>query len=461
MMALSAAGWRAFVPLVAVGVLLLLVSIGLAGRDVATIRGQAESEVLAIAETGALAIPFTPDSEMQAYLDGLVKHPAIAAATLVLPNAKFTSGQGGAADPVIACRAFASGTICLEGDPEYYRQRLSALLIPHGILLGASALLLIAAILLAKGSSRRQLAELARILDGAATENNYSLRAADAKGPLGALSRAINKLLEQMQQRDLMLRRRTTELETANQEAEAFAYSVSHDLRSPLASVDGFTAALHEFYGDRLDDDGREYVRWIRDAVEQMKNLVNGLLQMSRISRSDLQRSRVDLSAIAQSIAATLRQKDASRSVDFRIEEGLIVDGDEGLLHAVLENLMSNAFKFTRKREDAMIAVGSTVEGGRRAYFVRDNGAGFDSTQAARMFTAFQRLHSASEFEGTGIGLATVKRIIEKHGGSIWAVGEVGQGATFTFTLSQSSGAAPASGAGGQAAEAAAAPQAR
>lgn len=444
MMALSTAGWRAFLPLVAVGVLLLVVSVVLVGRDVAAIRGQAESEVLAMAEAGAMAIAFAPPDEIQAYLEGLVKHPAIANATLSLRDAQLTSGARasgtnipGFREPVIACRAFENGTICLEGDPAYYRKRLEALLIPHAILLGAAALLLLAAILLAKGSNRRQLAELTRIVDGAAVENDYSLRAGESKGAMGALSAAVNKLLEQTQQRDLMLRRRTTDLETANREAEAFSYSVSHDLRSPLASVDGFSAALEQDYGDRLDDEGREYVKWIRDAVEQMKDLVNGLLQMSRISRAELERARVDLSAVAKAIVANLRQKD-TRSTDFSIEDALIVDGDERLLHAVLENLLSNAFKFTRKREQPVIEVGATLEGGRRAFFVRDNGAGFDSTQAARMFTPFQRLHSSSEFEGTGIGLSTVKRIIEKHGGSIWADGKVGQGATFYFTLESS-----------------------
>src|SRR6185436_18495870 len=203
----------------------------------------------------------------------------------------------------------------------------------------------------------------------------------------------------------------------------------------PIASIDGFSTALGDFYGYRLDDDGREYLKWIRDAAEQMKNLIAGMLQMSRISRSEVERTRVDLSAIASSIAATLRQKDPSRNVEFRIEEGLVVDGDEHLLHAVLENLMSNAFKFTSKRDDAWVKIGSMVEGERRAYFVKDNGAGFDPAQAAKMFTAFQRLHSSSEFEGTGIGLATVKRIIEKHGGTIWADGQVNRGATFYFTL--------------------------
>jgi light-regulated signal transduction histidine kinase (bacteriophytochrome) len=259
---------------------------------------------------------------------------------------------------------------------------------------------------------------------------------------MGELSRAINQLLEHMHQRDLILRRRTTELESVNRELEAFSYSVSHDLRAPLASVDGFTQALSDDYNDRLDETGKEYLRWIHDAAEQMKNLIAGLLQMSRISRTEIKRTRVDLSEMAENIAESLRQRDAARSVEFRIERDLIADADERLLHAVMENLMSNAFKYSGKKEHAIITVGSTTEAGRRTYFVRDNGAGFDSTQAAKMFTAFQRLHSSSEFEGTGIGLATVKRIIERHGGAIWADGQVGEGATFSFTLGETATAA-------------------
>jgi hypothetical protein len=326
----------------------------------------------------------------------------------------------------------------MEADMTYYRRRLAALLVPHAILLAASALLLVVAMVLGRGSNRQQLAELTRIARGAVEESNYSVRAIEGKGQVGELSRTMNELLEHMHQRDLILRRRTTELEAANREHEAFSYSVSHDLRGPLASVDGFTQALTDFYSDRLDDAGKEYLKWIHDAVEQMKNLVAGLLQMSRLARSELKRTRVDLSDMAQSIAQSLQQRDLSRSVDFQIEPNLAADGDERLLHAVMENLMSNAFKYSGKKEHTIISVGTTLEAGRRTYFVRDNGAGFDSTQAARMFTPFQRLHSSSEFEGTGIGLATVKKIIERHGGAIWAESEIGQGATFYFTLGDS-----------------------
>ena len=451
--------WRVVALLIAAGLILLLVSVLLIGRDLRFVREEAESEILSLAETGAMALEFAPPEHLKRYLEGLLNHPAVAMATVYSERKERTTVRRAPAgksafipqallrEPVTGCRAIGTTTLCLEGDPSFHRKRAAALIVPHAILLTASALLLIAAIILGRGSSRRDLDELTRIVRGAADESNYSMRAV-AGGHAADLARAVNALLEQMHQRDLTLRRRTTELESANRELEAFSYSVSHDLRSPLASVDGFSQALSDLYADQLDDAGREYLKWIHDAVSQMNNLVAGLLQMSRLARSEMNRESVDLSAIAKGIAETLRQTDPARRVHFRIERNLIVDGDPRLLHAVLENLMSNAYKFTGKKDEAVIEVGSATEGERRAYFVRDNGAGFDSTQAARMFAPFQRLHSTAEFAGTGIGLSTVKRIIERHGGTIWADGEVGKGATFSFTLGETAASAARAGAG-------------
>jgi signal transduction histidine kinase len=443
---------RVVIALVAVGLALLLISVFLVGRDLSFARDEAEREVLAFAEASALAIQFAPANAIEPYLSGLLKHPAIEMATVYSSNGTRTTRRRppgeeppfirrmvpSLGEPVVGCRAVGSSSVCLQGDMTYFHRRLAALFIPHAILLVASALLLMVAIALGRGSNRGQIAEVVRVLRGASEENDYSLRASEVKGNLGELARASNKLLEQMHQRDIILRRRTTEMESANRELEAFSYSVSHDLRTPLAGVDGFSQALNEEYAERLDERGTEYLRWIRDGVEQMKNLVAGLLEMSRLARAEINHTRVDLSEMANSIAESLRQRDPSRSVDFRIQPALVADGDERLLHAVLQNLMSNAFKFTGKKEKAVIAVGSNIDRGRPCYFVKDNGAGFDSTQASRMFTPFQRLHSNQEFEGTGIGLSTVKRIIERHGGAIWADGEVGQGATFSFTLGES-----------------------
>jgi signal transduction histidine kinase len=443
--------WRSVAAMLALGVVLLAGSVYLVGRDAAFARNEAEAEVVALAEVNALAIGLVPANGLDSYLDELLKHPAIATVTVYSAAGERTTRTRPVVsqrtligrllpaleEPVVGCRALDQQTICLQVDPRYYETRAAAMIVPHVIVLAAAGILLLVAMVLAGGTSRAQLRDLTRVVQAAAEQNDYSRRTTAGKGQVGALSGAINSLLEQMQQRDLILRRRTTELESANKELEAFSYSVSHDLRSPLASVDGFSQALADSATDRLDEAEREYLSWIRDGVEQMKNLVAGLLQMSRITRSELNRSPVDLTAMAGSIAQSLQHRDASRSVEFRIAPDLIADCDEGLVHAVLENLMSNAYKFTGKTARPVIEVGADDEAERRTYFVKDNGAGFDSAQAAKMFTPFQRLHSSTDFEGTGIGLATVKRIIEKHGGAIWADGRIGQGATFYFTLGE------------------------
>jgi signal transduction histidine kinase len=442
--------WRIVVLPLAVGLVLVLTSVFLVGRDLLFARQEADREVLALVETAALAVQFAPPDEVEPYVAGLLKHPAITTVTVYssngnrrihnrLPAAEtplIATILAPLRDPVVGCKATGATSLCIEADMSYFQQRAAALLVPHALLLAASLLLLVFASIAGGGADRRRVADLSRIIRTAIDENNYSIRAAEGKGQMGELAVSVNRLLEQMQERDLTLRRRSTELEAANQELEAFTYSVSHDLRAPLASVAGFSQAVEEFYAERLDDAGKQYLRWIQEATVQMQNLISGLLQMSRLARLQIERTRVDLTAIADSLAEEFRQRAPERSVEFRIERDLVAAGDERLLRAVLENLMSNAFKFTGKKEKAIIEVASRTENGRRVYFVRDNGAGFDSTQAAKMFGAFQRLHSQSEFEGTGVGLSTVKRIVERHGGSIWADGRPGEGATFSFTLS-------------------------
>jgi len=229
---------------------------------------------------------------------------------------------------------------------------------------------------------------------------------------------------------------RTAQLEATNKELEAFSYSVSHDLRAPLRSIDGFSQALLEDYGDRLDAAGQDYLQRVRAATQRMAQLIDDLLGLARVTRSALHHETVDLSAHARTIASELRQAQPDRQVEFRIAPDLIVEGDGRLLHVLLENLIGNAWKFTQKRPHATIEFGMTTCDGRAAYFVRDNGAGFDMAYADKLFGAFQRLHSTAEFSGTGIGLATVQRIVHRHGGRAWAEGVVGQGATFYFALS-------------------------
>jgi signal transduction histidine kinase len=224
-------------------------------------------------------------------------------------------------------------------------------------------------------------------------------------------------------------------LRRANTELEAFSYSVSHDLRAPLRSIDGFSHAVLEDYGDRLDDAGRDYVGRIRNAARAMAQLIDGFLSLSRQTRGEPARVPVNLSALAATVADDLRKAEPARTATFTIAENMAADGDPLMLRAAVENLLSNAWKFTAQRPEARIEFGVARKDGKDVYFVRDNGAGFDMTYAKKLFAPFQRLHSADEFPGIGIGLATVQRIIHRQGGSIWAEGEPGKGATFYFTL--------------------------
>jgi signal transduction histidine kinase len=224
-------------------------------------------------------------------------------------------------------------------------------------------------------------------------------------------------------------------LEAANRELESFAYSVSHDLRTPLRSIDGFTHAIQEEYGDRLDETGQGYLQRVRAAAGKMGQLIDALLNLSRLTRGELNRTSVNLSALAGMIADDLQKTSPGREVRFVIAEGAVAEGDPVMLRAALENLLGNAWKFTGKCNSALVEFGVTTNDGEQAYFVRDNGAGFDMAYAKKLFTAFQRLHTADEFPGIGIGLATVQRIIHRHGGRIWAEGKPDKGATFYFTL--------------------------
>jgi PAS domain S-box-containing protein len=233
------------------------------------------------------------------------------------------------------------------------------------------------------------------------------------------------------------LRRTKQAVEDANRELETFSYSVAHDLRAPLRAMDGFSLALLEDYADRLDARGQKYLRYVRESAQHMGHLIDDLLALARVSRSDLQMARVDLSSMARVIAERLQKAEPARQVEFVIHDRVVEHGDPSLLGVVLENLLGNAWKFTSKRDAARIEFGQVHDGQRRVNFVRDNGAGFDAAHAGRLFGVFQRLHSSNEFEGTGIGLATVQRVIRRHGGQVWAEGAVDRGATFQFTLGE------------------------
>lgn len=233
-----------------------------------------------------------------------------------------------------------------------------------------------------------------------------------------------------------MVAERTAQLQAVNQELEAFSYSVSHDLRAPLRSMDGFSRVLVEDYGEKLDAQGRDYLQRIRGASQRMAKLIEDILTLSRISRVEVHQERIDLSQLATEVLDELQHRDRARSVERVIPEGIEAHGDAHLVRVLLENLLGNAWKFTSKHESGRIEVGITAADGEQpAYFVRDDGAGFDMAYSAKLFGAFQRLHSGAEFDGTGIGLATVQRIVRRHGGRVWAEGKVEGGATFYFTL--------------------------
>ena len=225
------------------------------------------------------------------------------------------------------------------------------------------------------------------------------------------------------------------ELERANKELEAFSYSVSHDLRAPLRHVDGFSQILLEDYGEKLDEEGRRYLQQVREASQQMAQLIDDLLNLSRVTRTELRKEPVDLSQMSEQIAETLKKTEPDRKAEFVIERGLVTEGDARLLRVLLDNLLGNAWKYAGKKDLAKIEFGQTTRDGQTVYHVRDNGAGFDMTYVHKLFGVFQRLHPLSDFPGTGIGLGTVQRIVHRHGGQVWAESVVGQGATFYFTL--------------------------
>lgn len=238
-----------------------------------------------------------------------------------------------------------------------------------------------------------------------------------------------NKNLEQQ------VAERTRQLDVTNKELEAFSYSVSHDLRAPLRRIDGFSEMLLEDYQDKLDEQGKDYLRRVRHSARRMSTLIDDLLALSRVSRSTLTRQMVDITALANATLALLREREPERTVETHVETDLHADADPRLVAIVFDNLLGNAWKYTSKTSPASIAVGSQEREGARVFYVKDNGAGFDMRNTSKLFGAFQRLHSDDDFPGTGIGLATVKRIITRHGGQIWAEAEIGKGATFFFTL--------------------------
>ncbi len=246
---------------------------------------------------------------------------------------------------------------------------------------------------------------------------------------------AEKKLKAYKEHLEEMVDERTNELQLANKELESFCYSVSHDLRAPLRSIDGFSQALIEDYADKLDEGARDFLERVRNSSQRMGELIDDLLNLSRVVRADMNQTVVDMTAVAEEIVQQLLETDTSRRVDFNISPGMTAEGDERLIKTMLENLLGNAWKFTSKTAKPVIEFGACDTQKGKTFYVRDNGAGFDQAYAHKLFEPFQRLHSSQEFEGSGIGLATVNRIVKRHGGEVWAEGEAEKGATIYFTL--------------------------
>ncbi len=243
-----------------------------------------------------------------------------------------------------------------------------------------------------------------------------------------------NKLRQHQEYLEAEVKKRTAELTLINQELKSFSYSVSHDLRSPLRAINGFANALSEDYADTLDDTANDYLQRISAGANRMSALIDGMLMLSRINRCDLNKNTCDLSTMAEEIQQALVEQYPRKDVEWQIQEQLDATCDQKLIHIALENMFNNAMKYSSKKNGAVIKFGCEQQDGKTVFYIRDNGAGFDMRYIDKLFGAFQRLHSR-EFEGTGIGLATVQRIIHRHGGKIWAEAKVDRGATFYFTL--------------------------
>lgn len=241
----------------------------------------------------------------------------------------------------------------------------------------------------------------------------------------------------ELQRLNEVLRQQKEQLEVANRELEAFSYSASHDLRNPLGAIEGLSSLLLLRSGSALDDPGKHHLGLIQESARQMRQLIDDLMSLARVNRSELQLADVDAGMLARGILTRLSTATPGRASQIDVQEGIYAVADRNLLVIALENLLGNAWKFTSKRARAEIAFGREERGGELVYFVRDNGAGFDMDKADKLFTAFKRLHAASDFEGTGIGLNIVQRIVDRHGGRVWAESQVGNGATFYFTLGQ------------------------
>jgi len=335
------------------------------------------------------------------------------------------------------------GTIFISANMEYVNSQIQRYFYMMLTALGIISVVSLLVALLLQKAVTDPIYRLANTATNIATERDFSVRASkNGDDEIGQMVDAFNAMLATIQQRDRELQthkaelehkvaERTAELQAANQELEAFSYSVSHDLRSPLRAIDGFSQALLEDYGEHLDRTAQGYLERVRAASQRMGMLIDSMLWLSRVTRQEMVARDIDFTALCEDVIHELREREPRRQVQVQIQPGMSLSCDARLMRIVMTNLLDNAFKYTQQQERPEITVGCR-DG---MYFVRDNGVGFDMRYADKLFGVFQRLHSKDEFDGTGIGLATVARVIQRHGGDIWAESEVGRGTTFYFTL--------------------------
>ncbi len=464
------------------GLVLLLTSAAFVTYEVVTFRQSIRSQlatrsrILAANSTAALAfaneadateilgaLKYDPHMVAAALYDRngrvLATYPVTASADLVPPapqpdGYRFEGGRLVGFTPVAQGENQRLGTLYIASDTKAVSD---ALQLSGVIAIAVLAIAMLAAYALAaklQGRISEPILALAETATAASTRQDYSLRAPKfGEDELGALTDSFNQMLGRIeeQKRELQqhatrleqrvaertkeLERRALELQAANSELDAFAYSVSHDLRAPLRSIDGFSQVLLEDYGAGLDEAGRDSLQRVRAASQRMATLIDDLLKLARVTRTEMRTERVDLSGMARELVLDIQRTTPDRQVEFAIAPGLEAQGDSRLLRVVLDNLLRNGWKYTGKQPQPRVEFTAMDENGGRVFVIKDNGAGFDMKYADKLFGVFQRLHSTAEFEGTGVGLATVRRIINRHGGRIWAEGIVDQGATFYFTL--------------------------